>query len=419
MHIFNLKGNSWSKRWLDRRFLSNVGFVGISNILYAISQWGILIFLTKLGGIDDVASFSLGLAIVSPVMLFWGASLRVFIASDVQHQYTFEDYFYTRLITCSIGLLVISIIGVINGYGIVSFTVLILIGVIKAIEGIQEVCWGISQRSENMKSVGVSRILRSLTSVFSIGLILWFTDSLLLSLVVWLFTWLMILVLYDLPHTIRLEPFTINIKPQKTVNIIKATLPLAFIAGLIALNEKVSLYQIAAYLGETSVGYFVPLSFMVQGISLGITSINETATPRQAFNFKLNRKIFVHNTLTLAGFGAIVGIFTLIFFGSFRSLILPLIYSDEFLVYKDLFVILLGIGIIRFILAGFGTSITAAGWLREQVPIMVVSLLVTFLTGWFLIPRFGLYGAAYSVASGLVINLISIVFLWLKIIRFK
>lgn len=231
MQYKQLKKIPWIKRWINRRFLSNISIVGISNILYAASQWGVLIIITKLTGIEDVARFSLSLAIVSPVMLFLGASLKVFISSDVLHRYAFEDYFFTRLFTCSIGLLIIIIIGVINGYEFVSFFVLILIGVIKAVEGIQEVCWGISQRSEDMKSMGVSRILRSLTSVFSIGFMLWILDSLLFGLLIWLFCWLMILILYDLPQTKKLEPLIFSIRPKKAVAIIKATLPLAFIAA--------------------------------------------------------------------------------------------------------------------------------------------------------------------------------------------
>ena len=383
----NLNSNSLKKRWGNHRFFSNFSIVGISNILYAISQWSILISLTKLSSIDNVARFSLGLAIVSPVMLFLGSSLKAFIASDVHHLYAFKDYFFTRLFTCSIGLLIITIIGVINRYDIVSFLVLILIEVIKAIEGIQEVCWGISQRSEEMKTMGVSRMLRSLTIVFSFSFILRITDNLILSLISWLFFLLMILILYDLRQTIKLEPFIISIKPKITVNIIKTTIPLAFIAGLIALNDKIPIYQIAPNLVETSVGYYAPLSYIVQGLSLAITSINEVVIPMQAFEFKSNHKNFIYNTLILAGLGAAVGIFTLMFFGGFRSMVLPLIYSDEFLVFEDLFVIILGIGIIRFALSGFGISITAAGYYREQLPILVVSLLVTMLSGWFLIPR--------------------------------
>ena len=87
MQYKQLKKIPWIKRWINRRFLSNISIVGISNILYAASQWGVLIIITKLTGIEDVARFSLSLAIVSPVMLFLGASLKVFISSDVLHRY--------------------------------------------------------------------------------------------------------------------------------------------------------------------------------------------------------------------------------------------------------------------------------------------------------------------------------------------
>jgi O-antigen/teichoic acid export membrane protein len=406
----------WRNR-LDRRLLRNFGYIGISNLVYAASQWGVLILATKLSNVENVGRLALGLAVATPIMTFLGASLKVFITVDIEHKYTFPDYFFVRALTSLTGIMVIILFGFVSRYSLDTFFVLVWIGVVKVIEGFQEVCWGINQRADFMDPVGISRLLRSIACIVSVWLGLWLTHNLIASILIWAASWLFILVIYDLPKAKNLEVLAGRIKMDSIQNILVAVMPLAVIAGLGSLNDKATQYQIAAILGETAVGYYSPLAYVVQGIGLVVVSITETATPRLAKYYSLNRKAYIQGTLLLAAVGTLIGTAAMIVLGSMSYILLPILYTRKFLDFQYLFWLLLGIGIIRYAQTGFGVAVTAAIWLRQQVPILVISLAVTLVGGWLWIPQFGLNGAAYSVAFGTAYLLVAYIFLWARSTR--
>jgi O-antigen/teichoic acid export membrane protein len=148
-------------------------------------------------------------------------------------------------------------------------------------------------------------------------------------------------------------------------------------------------------------------------------SIAESAMPRLAMYYRSNRRAYVHGTLLLAGAGASIGIIATVLFGLLRKDLLPLLYTKEFLAYQDLFLVLLFTGVIRFAYSGFGVAVTAAGRFYQQTPSLLFSLLILFLTGQFLIPVYGLLGAAYSTGLSTICLFVSFFFVWLKSISGK
>ena len=73
------------------------------NTVYAASQVGVLVLLAKLASPTTVGRYALGLAIVTPVLLFAKLQLRSVLATDVRRDYGFSDYLGTRLLSTAIG----------------------------------------------------------------------------------------------------------------------------------------------------------------------------------------------------------------------------------------------------------------------------------------------------------------------------
>src|ERR1022692_5216340 len=70
----------------------------MGNVVYAGTQWGILVLLARLGNPEAVGQFSLGLAIAAPIMLFASLSLRAVQATDACLQFQFRDYAGLRIL---------------------------------------------------------------------------------------------------------------------------------------------------------------------------------------------------------------------------------------------------------------------------------------------------------------------------------
>src|SRR5947209_7215699 len=87
-----------------RSLSHNLQWTIAGNVVYACTQWGILVLLAHLGDAAVVGRFSLGLAITAPIMLFAGLSLRTVQATDARREFLFADYAGLRLLMVAIAL---------------------------------------------------------------------------------------------------------------------------------------------------------------------------------------------------------------------------------------------------------------------------------------------------------------------------
>ena len=71
----------------------NFSWTFAGNVVYALSQWGMLTVLAKLGSPEMVGRFALGLSITAPIVMFTNLQLRQIQATDARGEYRFGDYF--------------------------------------------------------------------------------------------------------------------------------------------------------------------------------------------------------------------------------------------------------------------------------------------------------------------------------------
>ena len=91
----------------SKSFLQNFSWTFIGSTIYALSQWLLIVVLAKFGSAEVVGQFSLGLAITAPIILFSNMQLRNIIATDSVNQYSFSEYYGTRIILLLLAFLVI------------------------------------------------------------------------------------------------------------------------------------------------------------------------------------------------------------------------------------------------------------------------------------------------------------------------
>ena len=88
----------------------------MGNVVYGGCQWGILIVLAKLGSPEMVGQFSLGLAVVAPVIMLANLQLRAVQATDAKGEYLFGHYLGLRLITTALAVVVVVGVVAVAGY---------------------------------------------------------------------------------------------------------------------------------------------------------------------------------------------------------------------------------------------------------------------------------------------------------------
>ena len=64
----------------------------IGNIVYAVSQWAIVVLMAKFGDVEMVGKYSLVLAITAPLFMLTHFQLRAVQTTDTQSEYHFCKY---------------------------------------------------------------------------------------------------------------------------------------------------------------------------------------------------------------------------------------------------------------------------------------------------------------------------------------
>lgn len=69
----------------------NFSWTFIGNVVYAISQWGIIVVLSKFGNVMMVGQYAIGLAVTAPIILFANLKLRDVQATDASSKFRFGE----------------------------------------------------------------------------------------------------------------------------------------------------------------------------------------------------------------------------------------------------------------------------------------------------------------------------------------
>src|SRR5262245_27086192 len=103
----------------------NASWSFVGTTIYAVSNWGMLSVLAKLGTREMVGEFALGLAIAQPVMMLAQLHLRAVQVTDRRGEFTFNDYLNLRVISVVGAVVVVSAIAA--GSGAKAETALVII----------------------------------------------------------------------------------------------------------------------------------------------------------------------------------------------------------------------------------------------------------------------------------------------------
>jgi O-antigen/teichoic acid export membrane protein len=86
--------------------------------------------------------------------------------------------------------------------------------------------------------------------------------------------------------------------------------------------------------------------------------------------------------------------------------VLTLLYRPQYAEHVDLLLWLLAVGALGCVTSCLGCAMSAASQFRVQPPLFLVVTGASFVSCFFLIPRFGLKGAAFAALIAMVVQLI-------------
>jgi len=363
-----------------------------------------LMVMTKLLSATQVGYYVLGLAITAPVVLFSMLQLRAVQVTDAQNLNKFEDFFGVRLITnCAAILVVFGILVSLTGrYDFSVYVIIFLIGVNKVIESTSDIAYGLMQKHERLDKVAQSMILRNIGALILFAVVIKMTSNLVFgiaSIGIW---WLLALFFFDKHNAEKFSPFVPHFHPKTILSIIWLGLPLGIVMGVMSANSNMTRYFIEAHLGSESLGYFGVMAYVVVGASRATMALGQSASARLARYYISNRKAYItllEKMLAVASVLAVVSVLFGIYLG---KPFLSIVYTPKYAERQDVFIWLLVAAGGTMLASMLGYGMTAARRFKSQVPLNVLTLLVCFVACWYLIPRFGMKGAAWAMLAGII-----------------
>ena len=371
------------------------------NFVFAFSQWVILIFFARMTNQENLGQYALALAIVTPIFAVGNLQLRPLYILDVnsEQKYTYTHFYYLRLICSFIALACCLVLGLFFN---VSILVLLLVGLLKFFESYSDIIYAYYNAHDQTQLISKSLFLKGTLSVLAVAVGLYLFDfytALILFLIVYLVVWLFIDNLY-IQKTQEIKKMSLDL------GMMKSAIPMGISLGIVTLQSNIPRLFLDQYASIEAVGIFTVLSYFIIVGSIFINSICQYLSPRLTHAWNHNRAYFkklLSMALLIAGGLGLIAIFLSYFMGEF---VLNLVYGAEYVAYTDAFVLTMVAGFILYLATVLGYTLTAIGFIKQQVYLFSIVLIFSVLVSYLCIPEYGIVGGIYTLMVSYLVQCI-------------
>jgi O-antigen/teichoic acid export membrane protein len=392
---------------------SNFAWAVTGNTIYAVCQWGMIVALAKLGNAFMVGQFSLGLAIVTPVLMLSNVDLRAVQATDARRQYRFAEYLWLRLKLTLAALAVIAAIVWIGHYERRTIAVIEAVAFAKAVESLSDIHYGLFQLNGRLDQTGRSMILRGVLAVAALSGGLYVMHDVFWGCISVAIAWMLTLLFFDVRHGHSLVALTESWEGDQNggglrqVRLLFLAFPLGIVTTIASINLHMPRYFIHARIGDDQLGIFSALAYATVSLTLVGDSLGNSAIPRLSRLYAAGELAeYRALVLRLVAIGCLVGLAGVALARTFGARLLAVCYGPNYAAHAGVFSLLMAGAAVHFAASMLTAGITSARRFRIQVPLYV---LVAACTAWGCIrwvPTLGLTGAALGAVFGSVVRLV-------------
>jgi O-antigen/teichoic acid export membrane protein len=380
----------------------NFAWTLAGNFIYAASQWGMLIVLTKLVAPEQVGQFAFGLAVTGPVMVLSSLSLRSIQATDVRREYSLQDYAGVRYLMLMIGLGILACTAGAGECDSATIHVVMALGLARSIEALSDLCYGMFQRRERMDLIAISMILKGILSLAAFGVTVWWTGDVVWAALVLGGSWLIIFVAYDLRAARSLLVEGESLWPEwgsaKLGKLLLVAWPLGLGQALRALEINVPRYLISHQMGERELGIFSAIAYLTVAGTQIVNALGQSAAPRLAtFHASGDSAAFYRLLRRLLFLGAMIGAAGVAVAWLGGSELLAFLYSQEYADRTPLFTWMMLAAGITYAYVFLGTALNSLRQYRVRIPLHCAAVIVTCVLCTALGRTYGSTGIAWGI----------------------
>lgn len=374
--------------------ISSIG-VALGRVFFSIGQWGIIAATGHFLGLDSVGRIGVALAIVTPLSMLSGLSLRAGIATDIAESFATQNYRTLRL-KASIFLVAASTAISFSFFQdqTLAFTI-IAVSIAKAAEGASELTYGIAQRKRRYGHITRSYVLRTIVAISIFIVTIYLTQSLPLGAFSWAICWILIYTLHD--RSIRNvdeqhykkrpvhRGLFANSSPGNEWKLALTQLPLAAGAALGNAGLAAPRVILENQSGLAAAGVFTALFFAYQAGNTVIQTIGQLqAVGVAAAWHSRSTKNILKKAARIFAIIVVLSFCGMLFAQHYGSEFLTIIYGEEFSIYGKLFTWMGIAWVFRYLSTTGKTILTASRNFKYGLKIesiaFVISLMIYLVT---------------------------------------
>lgn len=371
------------------------------NIVYAFSQWLILLVLSNKFSQEDVGVYFFSLALVAPIILFVSLKLSNLVVTlkkedtDKKSIYSFKNILDLFLILI---VFVIYFLFFKNNTDIISLSAVLIY---KILEQRDDLTIAYYQRDFSFKEIFYLKFMRS---IFYTGLILIFSYFFLSLEYVLITSTLVYAVYWVLRNYNNIYVSEINL--EKIILYVKNGWTLSTSSSISSLNISGVRIYIGYILGGASLAIYGVISYSLTIFLILVSAIAQYFLPifvANSNNYKKFKKQ-IYRAQTIISSICIIFIIISYIFGDW---ILSFIYGDNYKNLGNLLCLVFIATLFKSLSSILGTAMTSLRVYNFQLKFTLISLILTITITPFLVDSYGISGAFYSLIA---VNFIELIF---------
>ncbi len=383
----------------------NMLFNSVGSLFYLVCQWLLSVLSVHLASYEVCGILTLAISITNFFYVIATFSLRVFQVSDTANKYSAGRYLSTRLLTCLMGIGGCVLFMLMNQqYTQNQRLCIIMYMVFKLSEALVDTLAAEQQKAWRMDYSCYSFLMRgaAILVIFVVSMLQW--QNLLLTLTLMAGAALLIVLLYDVPMTLRLVPVHLDLSCKRCAPLLREAWPMMLNGALMVLLASVPRYLLEMYEGSSTLGIYSSIAMPAVIIQTGssfiysplVAPLSEQWMANDLKGFRKN----VFKTLGAILLMAAVVILGGILLGDWG---LRLIYGDSIAPYTWQLTIVLLSTLSLALLYFFEVPLTIMRRLRIMSVFHGVGVGLVIIASMILIPRMGMLGVSVSmiIAAGL------------------
>lgn len=374
----------------------------------------LLIAVTRINGIYDsgLFSFAFSLSIIFFALGLWGG--RTYQVSDVKNEFSHRSYIVVRLILAVVMLAGAAAFAVVNNYDATKTAIIVTLVLFKALESVSDSIYGVLQVNNRLYIAGRSLVIKSTLACLAFILIDFLSGNLFLSAMGVVAINIAVILLYDLPHTRRLEDISLELArigryTKEALVIMERCAGVFVVIFLATFSLNIPRYFVDKFYPE-QVGYYGIIAMPITLIVLFMSFVLQPNIVNLAKAYSKKRyKVFNKTVTKLLLITTLLGVGILVATIAFGVPVLNLVFAVDFSNYHTALLIMVAGGIINALVTVYINLLIIMRHFKAQFYALLFTNVALVAVSAASVAKGGLVVAVSLFAAANVVQLIALV----------